>query len=75
MITPTSVDHKMMGMQHGGGKMMMAHNDANSVLVEPGKQAEVIWHFTKVAKLEFACNVPGHYESGMMGPIQFKHGH
>jgi len=75
MITPTSIDHKMMGMQHGGGKMMMAHNDANSVLVEPGKQAEVIWHLTKVAKLEFACNVPGHYESGMMGPIQFKHGH
>jgi uncharacterized cupredoxin-like copper-binding protein len=64
MITPTGVDHKM-----------MAHNDANSVVVEPGKKAEVIWYFTKVAKLEFACNVPGHYESGMMGPIQFKQGH
>jgi uncharacterized cupredoxin-like copper-binding protein len=54
---------------------VMAHNGANSVLVEPGKKAEVIWYFTKVAKLEFACNVPGHYESGMMGPIQFKQGH
>ncbi|MDA1101276.1 MAG: cupredoxin domain-containing protein [Proteobacteria bacterium] len=74
MITATGIDHKMMKMDHGGGKMMMEHNDPNSVLLEPGKQAEVIWHFTKKVDLEFACNVPGHYESGMMGPIQFKHG-
>jgi len=54
---------------------MMEHNDPNSVLLEPGKQAEVIWRFTKEAELEFACNVPGHYESGMMGPIHMQHGH
>jgi len=75
MLTPTGIDHSKMMMGSGGGKMMMQHNDPNSVLVEPGKKAEVIWRFSKVAKLEFACNVPGHYESGMMGAIQIKSGH
>jgi uncharacterized cupredoxin-like copper-binding protein len=75
MITATGIDHKMMKMGAGGGKMMMQHNDPNSVLLEPGKQAEVIWHFKQQAKLEFACNVPGHYESGMMGLIHLQHGH
>ena len=53
----------------------MAHDDPNSVLLEPGKQDEVIWKFTKAMDLEFACNVPGHYDSGMMGPIHIGHGH
>jgi uncharacterized cupredoxin-like copper-binding protein len=72
MITATEFNEKKMNMDHGGGKTMMAHDDPNSVLLEPGKQAEVIWRFTKVAELEFACNVPGHYDSGMMGPIRVK---
>ena len=75
MITATGFNQSKMKMDHGGGKMMMEHKDANSALLEPGKKAEIIWHFTKESKLEFACNVPGHYESGMMGAIQFKHGH
>ncbi len=75
MITATGINHKNMKMDHGGGKMMMAHDDPNSVLLEPGKKAEVIWHFTKVTELEFACNVPGHYDSGMMGPIHVKNSH
>jgi len=56
----------------GGGMPMMSHNDPNSILLEPGKLGEVIWKFTKPMKLEFACNVPGHYQSGMMGKIKFK---
>ena len=45
------------------------HNDPNSVLLEPGKSAEIIWTFPKNidVALEFGCNVPGHYESGMVG--------
>ncbi len=74
MITSTGIDHMMMKMDHGDGKKMMEHNDPNSVLLEPAKQAEVIWRFTKAAELEFACNVPGHYESGMTGPIHMQHG-
>jgi uncharacterized cupredoxin-like copper-binding protein len=45
----------------------MGHSHGNSVLVEPGKQGEVIWTFGKAQDLEFGCNVPGHYESGMKG--------
>lgn len=49
------------------------HDEANSVLLEPGKSGEIIWKFPKHAKLEFACNIPGHYESGMVGNIKLAH--
>lgn len=49
------------------------HNEPNSLLLEPGKSGEIIWKFPKHAKLEFACNVPGHYDAGMMGEIKLSH--
>ncbi|MBT8005116.1 MAG: cupredoxin family protein [Rhodospirillales bacterium] len=64
------INPKKMKMDMGSGKVMK-HSDPNSVLLEPGKSGEVIWKFSKASKLEFACNVPGHYEAGMMGPIRF----
>ena len=30
------------------------------------KKAEIIWKFNTEAKLEAACNIPGHYETGMI---------
>ena len=75
MIEADRVNHERMKMSHGPGQMPMSHShgaDQGSVLVEPGKSAEIIWKFPKEATLEFACNVPGHYESGMMGPIKIK---
>lgn len=48
----------------------MMHSDPNSVLLAPGEQAEIIWRFGTDGDLEFACNVPGHYESGMVGRIE-----
>lgn len=66
------INHQMMKMDMGGGKTM-EHNDPNSILLEPGKSGEVVWTFTKEAKLEFACNVPGHYDAGMTGEIRFSH--
>jgi len=65
------INHQMMKMDMGGGKMM-GHNDPNSVLLEPGKSGEVIWTFSKTSDIEFACNVPGHYDAGMMGRVRFK---
>lgn len=47
----------------------MEHGHGNSVLVEPGKEGEVVWMFHKGATLEFGCNVPGHSEQGMKGEI------
>jgi uncharacterized cupredoxin-like copper-binding protein len=55
-------------MQH---MMMMHHSDPNSLLLEPGQSGELVWKFTRAAELEFACNVPGHYESGMVGRVDF----
>ena len=49
------------------------HDEANSVLLEPGKSGEVIWTFPEHAELEFACNVPGHYETGMHGKVKLSH--
>ena len=47
----------------------MAHKHANSVLLEPSDTGEIIWKFNTSAKLEIACNVPGHYEAGMIVKI------
>ncbi|MBI0435985.1 cupredoxin domain-containing protein [Roseomonas sp. KE0001] len=81
MMTATSMapmanmDHsKMPNMDHsnmGHGNMPMRHDDPNALLVEPGKTGEMIFKFTKAATLEFACNIPGHYESGMVGKVDF----
>ena len=75
VLTPTGMNHDMSKMDHSkmGGMNMedMKHDDPNSVLVEPGKTGELVWKFTKPTELEFACNIPGHYEAGMAGPIKF----
>lgn len=71
MIEADRINPEKMKMDHGDGHMMK-HDDPNSILLEPGKSGEIIWKFTKPIKLEFACNIPGHYESGMMGKIRFK---
>jgi uncharacterized cupredoxin-like copper-binding protein len=76
MLTPTGIDEDMMNMDHGEDSMSgHVHDDPNSRLVEPGKSVELIWTFTTDADLEFACNVPGHYETGMMGEIEFVPSH
>ena len=69
MLTSTGMgkmDHSAMGHGDMGG---MKHDDPNSVLVEPGKTAELTWTFTKATGLEFACNLPGHYQAGMVGKL------
>ena len=48
----------------------MSHSHANSALLEPNKRGEIIWKFNTDSKLEAACNVPGHYESGMIAKIK-----
>jgi uncharacterized cupredoxin-like copper-binding protein len=62
-MSPTKVMHG-----HGG---MMGHDDPNSVLLNPGETKEIVWKFSAVSdKLEFACNVPGHYQAGMAGKFR-----
>ena len=47
----------------------MGHSHSNSVLLEPNQSAELIWKFSTDTNLEAACNVPGHYEAGMVAKI------
>lgn len=71
MITKTKINHDKMKMDHGGG----AHQhgpDSGSVLVEPGKRAELTWKFPKAMTLQFACTLPGHFETGMVGTFHFE---
>jgi len=76
-ITATGINQAMMNnhssMDHSKMDMTkpMRHDDPNAVLVEPGKTAELVWKFTRAAEIQFACNVPGHVQAGMVGRIRF----
>ena len=47
----------------------MEHDDPNSVRLEEGEKGEIIWNFSNNGEFEFACLIPGHYESGMKGVL------
>lgn len=42
------------------------HDSGSTVTVEPGKAKQLLWHFHGENKVEFACNIPGHAEAGMV---------
>ena len=67
MITLYKVVNLTMTMPDG---TKMTHTDPNSMLVEPGKTAEISWKFTNAGEFEIACNLPGHSESGMVMPLK-----
>lgn len=70
-LLPDRIDEDAMAaMQASMGHGM--HDEPNSVLLEPGETGEVVWTFPADAEidLQFACNVPGHYESGMVGAFR-----
>lgn len=66
-IDRDAIEKMKASMGHG------MHDAGNSLLLEPGQSGELIWRFSDAGDLEFACNVPGHYDAGMMG--EFKIGH
>lgn len=43
----------------------MRHEDGNAVALKSGETKELTWQFRGKEDVIFACNVPGHYESGM----------
>jgi uncharacterized cupredoxin-like copper-binding protein len=48
----------------------MEHADPNQVSVDPGMTGELVWQFTTAGTFDFACLVPGHFESGMVGKVR-----
>jgi uncharacterized cupredoxin-like copper-binding protein len=51
--------------------MSMMDEHQSGVTVLPGKTESFVWTFARTPDLEFACDIPGHYEDGMHGPISF----
>ena len=47
----------------------MGHSHSNSVLLEPKQKGDIIWKFDNAVNIEIACNVPGHYQVGMIAII------
>lgn len=71
VLMPDHIDENAAkAMQASMGHGM--HDESNSALLEPGQTGEIVWTFPKDAEvtLQFACNVPGHRESGMVGAFQ-----
>lgn len=50
----------------------MEHDEPNGRDLDPGQSAELLWRFTNAGTFEYACLIPGHYESGMKGVIVVK---
>ena len=47
----------------------MGHSHSNSVLLEPKQKGNIIWKFDNAVNIEVACNVPGHYQAGMIAKV------
>ncbi|QFU16552.1 cupredoxin domain-containing protein [Microvirga thermotolerans] len=50
----------------------MEHDDPNGKRLAPKGSNEIVWRFTRPGTFEFACLIPGHYESGMHGIVVVK---
>ena len=48
----------------------MGHSHSNSVLLAPKEKGDLVWKFDNAMNIEIACNVPGHYEIGMIAKVQ-----
>jgi len=66
------VDSHDMNMKHKASMAKfpeMEHDDPNAIRLMEGTSGEIIWTFSKAGTFEFACLIPGHYESGMKGDV------
>ncbi|MFW7525802.1 copper-resistant cuproprotein CopI [Vibrio ostreicida] len=59
------IEHRNMMKQKGAH----AHDSGSTVTVAPGKAKQLVWHFHGDNNVEFACNIAGHAESGMVKSI------
>lgn len=60
------------GHGHGGHDMAESEHGGQmpSVSIKAGETKTLVWTAPEnVERLEYACNIPGHYESGMYGEV------
>ena len=68
ILLPDSIDkEKMKNM--GKTDHAMGHAHSNSVLLSPNEKGTIIWKFVNAVNIEIACNVPGHYQDGMIATV------
>ena len=58
-------EHAALMKKHPG----MEHDEPYMAHVAPGKTEHLVWQFTKAGEFFYACLIPGHFESGMVGRI------
>ena len=63
-----SIDKKKMEQMSKIDKTM-AHSHNNSILLKPKQKGNIIWKFDNAVNIEIACNVPGHYQAGMIAKV------
>ena len=64
-----SIDRKKMATMAKMDKSM-SHQHSNSILLEPKEKKDLIWKFSKTQNIEIACNIPGHYDVGMIAKVK-----
>ena len=68
ILLPFSIDKEKMKKMAMKDKAM-AHSHSNSVLLVPSEKGSIIWKFDNAVNIEIACNVPGHYDVGMIAKV------
>ncbi|MCO7248130.1 MULTISPECIES: cupredoxin domain-containing protein [Halomonadaceae] len=64
--------HDMSNMSEGEGHDMSDGSSMAAVTIAAGETESLLWRVPDNAdELEYACNIPGHYESGMYGNFSF----
>jgi uncharacterized cupredoxin-like copper-binding protein len=50
---------------------MKHEGDHSAITLQPGETKEIIWKFNKPIRgsIELACQIPGHYEGGMVSKV------
>ena len=71
ILLPFSIDKEKMKKMAKMDKSM-GHSHSNSVLLEPKQKGNIIWKFDNAINIEVACNVPGHYQAGMIAKVNIK---
>ena len=71
ILLPTFIDKEKMKKMAKMDKSM-GHSHSNSVLLEPKQKGNIIWKFDNAVNIEVACNVPGHYQAGMIAKVDIK---
>ena len=68
ILLADSIDRQKMKKMEKVDKAM-GHSHSNSVLLEPNEKGDIVWKFENAMNIEIACNVPGHYQIGMVAKV------